>query len=155
MAQTFRQSDGDESALNAIYLKQYVDANANSLPRSQDADNSTVYSQNTQTKEDEQRWQEFKIYSSWNAIRFTIIAAIICFSNYQNQHQIETYRPYCCHCYYVALNPEQYNIKKGYRIDWSYCMPQCVDCEYCRDHYNNNGISQTIHSISCLNHSNK
>ena len=101
----------------------------------------SVYSHNKAQPEDIQKWLQFKIYSFWNIIRFLIVAVVICYSNYQNQDQIESYQKDCCKCYYISESPESYGISQGYRIDWSYCMPQCVDCTYCIQHYNNDGMS--------------
>eukprot|EP01084_Bolivina_argentea_P172998 299644_1 len=97
----------------------------------------TIYTDNPD-REETSRWKNFKLYSLWNAIRFILIASLVCASNYYNQIESETYRKYCCDCYYIAIAPEQYGINPPIKIDWSFCFPDCVDCTYCKEQYQNN-----------------
>ena len=129
-----KSNDSNGSSLNAIKLRQYIESNVHSR-RDIDEERSSVYTATKKTPEEIQRWFQYKMYSFYNSIRFAIIAIIVFWSNFSNQHEIETYDHHCCDCYFVAMNPSTYNIPKGYRIDWSYCFPKCVDCTYCRDHY--------------------
>eukprot|EP01084_Bolivina_argentea_P173001 299650_1 len=127
--------DIEHSVNSAVYLNKIIEKDKDKFPVDEDA--STIYSGSKDPKE-QRRWKNFKIYSLWNAIRFAIIASVVCASNYANQTQIEGYRGYCCNCYYIAKNTEHYGLDSQYRIDWSYCFPSCVDCTYCKEQYHDN-----------------
>ena len=75
--------------------------------------------------------KKLKLYVGWNVIRFAVIAALVCSHNIQNQSAIERDQKDCCDCYIAARNPLSYGLKENQQIDWSYCMPDCVDCQFC------------------------
>eukprot|EP01083_Nonionella_stella_P156188 505443_1 len=139
-AVTCTRTNEIDHSITSIYLKQYgtptVTEDNNPPIRKATQNNITVYDLNQDNTEEEMHWSHFKLYTLWNVIRFAIIAGLVCLFNYQNQPQIQQNSQYCCNCYYVARNPEFYGIAKNTRIDWSYCMPACVDCTYCRTVYN-------------------
>ena len=126
---------------NSIRLREPNENSADSSPSSQHNDLDSVYSARKITEEEESRWIQFKYYSLYNSIRFLLIAVLVCYANFHNQHQIDGYTKYCCDCYYIAQNPTYYGIGKAYRIDWSYCLPKCVDCHYCQNYYNGNATA--------------
>lgn len=95
------------------------------------------------------QWKKLKMYTIWNVIRFGIIGILVFSWNIWNQKDINQHQPDCCRCYFAALHPEKYGLETERRIDWSYCMPQCVDCEYCETNFN--GVSHVfyVHCAPC------
>eukprot|EP01083_Nonionella_stella_P032257 88308_1 len=80
----------------------------------------------------------FMIYVSWNIIRYIIIAILIHLAITRELNDIHEYEPFCCDCYYVALDPLEYDIPDNVRFDLSYCIPSCCDCDYCNTNFNDN-----------------
>eukprot|EP01084_Bolivina_argentea_P049736 91472_1 len=90
--------------------------------------------------------KQIKQYTVFNAVRFAIIAAVVFYVNYSKINELEGYCGYCCNCYYIASAPEYYGIQKDHSVDWSYCIPHCVDCNYCKQHYYNNATKSFEHT---------
>ena len=139
------QPDENNGSLDSQQLIQHDSTFSNLNQYIHEDTVSTAYTQNAINPEEKSQLCQFKWYILWNSIRFMIISIIICYANYQNQYQIDGYQPYCCACYYIAKNQSAYGIDHNYRIDWSYCMPQCVDCNYCNHTFKNNGIMHYIY----------
>lgn len=95
-----------------------------------------------------EQWQKLKLYTAWNVMRFIIIGALVFSHNLKKQIDSNVHQSNCCSCYFAALYPtfKQIGFDENMRIDWSYCMPQCVDCEYC-DRTLNDGIGKCCVSV--------
>lgn len=80
-----------------------------------------------------EQWQKLKMYTAWNVIRFIIIGVLVFSYNIEKQSKNKENRAHCCSCYIAAQHPTKYGLDEDRRIDWSYCMPHCVDCTYCNN----------------------
>ncbi len=93
--------------------------------------------------------KQFKIYATYNSLRYVAIGVLIFVANNVNIDDVEGYKKYCCDCYYISLQPETYNIAKKARFDLSYCIPQCTDCNFCKTYYANNAENAFNSNLSC------
>eukprot|EP01084_Bolivina_argentea_P296365 510418_1 len=89
----------------------------------------------------------FKLYAFLDAIKFLVIGGVIFYVNYTHQVSLHDNKSiYCCDCYYIATNSEWYGINTKYRIDWSFCTPDCTNCTYCNSTFNNTALDSFYYS---------
>lgn len=88
------------------------------------------------------QWRCLRVYTGYNAVRWLVVAILIIWCNYDKQHRIEEYQSDCCRCYFVAKSPSKWrHINDTQRMDLSYCIPNCTDCNFCESSFSNGTLS--------------
>jgi len=108
----------------------------------------TIY---TNKEEQKRHWSRLRCYTVFNDVRFIVLATIICAYNVNNQQWIEEYQDDCCRCYFIAQHASEYDgIAENQRVDLSYCVPECADCNYCERGFPDDSTSfANVDRITC------